>query len=712
MSAVPKRKKGSAEHREDAERRAFERISGGLGVEPGEEVIAAMWRLPTEADNPFMQGGEAEREQMREEGLFDRLGWSPLVQDRAVNNVVMNIKVSYYDDPNEPRFGRWQLFDERSKALYDAFSAFVYLCNNPQYCLPEERIQALAAHRKRGRPFSEYSGDHRYENGMPNVVFHCERVYTSARPREFVVARMWFTVLNPDFSFGRGIENLIEELDQERRKAKAGTAPAVPAGSRRTRDGWKSLTSLERWIAICDGYRYVMHAARRPGVADSAHAVSLADANPYSPYAIFSIENAMKVDIAPEVRQDQRTVVNYRARHDSECVAFPHSNFVFMLPPGAVRLDMMMALPLPGNHADTYVGRMRQDVGRGRGMMMVDVGEGGDDDRLPTDASRLAEVEEMIRGWSINDRGASDAGRTAVSEAEAQLIESCAEYRTQLANQKDMAEAVAGLEPGSKDYNDRRAASQMKALRRTEGLLQSDDVASGPWREARKYVRAVLRKRSNLSVEVNKCYEDSTVFQNMLISMMYTIEMEMTVHVNHFSFMLLLPVAYNSWDLFRGLHYNVMFAGKGSAGKSMLMDLLADWHVPGTVKPSTHRTAQAYNTTETHIDGCKVYGEAPHDDMCIDEYGKPKLANPETKERMSSCISSTQEFSRDPLTGERKTTYIHRLTVECIAVATNMSLDRVPEELRSRWVAVYAPRAFRFYLTLAAATSKITRART
>lgn len=628
-SSASKRKKESAAQREDRELSNVMRISGALPLEDDGDPYASLWRLPNEADDEEQQPGrEAMREQMRDRGLFDKLGVSPFAHDRARHNIVMNIKVAYFEDPNEPRFGRWQLLDERSKALYDCFSALVYLVSNPQFCLSPLQYPNIDAHLKKNKPLFEYSGAPLHTGDVPNVVFHCERVYTSARPREFVIARLWFHVLSPHFSFSRGIQTLIKEIDQERRKEKPGArfpssfgGGGAGGGGRRQRDGWRSLVHTSRWFSICDAYRYSMQIADRAGRYDAAQAVELSDNNPYSPYRVFSIENAMLVDIGDEVREAQRTLINYKIQNDQQFVAFPHSNVVFSIPPTFVTLEMLMPLPLPGNHADTYAGRMAREDARGFDPMMGNDGNSldGADERPVADPTTIARLEGMLRAMDISskkDGARTDSGNN--TEVEAQLLETCPEFRTQKGNLAAMEAALHGLEPGSPDYISKRAAEQKKAMARAESLLQSDDVASGPWREARAFMTSVLKRRTNLAFEANKAYVDSTVLQNMLISMMNTIEMEMSIHVNHFSFLMLIPVAYDCWDLARRLHYNLILAGKGSAGKSLLMEILAEWHVPGTVKPATHRTAQAYNTTETHIDGCKVYGEAPHDDMCID----------------------------------------------------------------------------------------------
>lgn len=692
-------------HKVAAEQRGLERISAGLQAEADDELYKGIWALSRGDDENGSMVQRRGRQDPTEVGLFDNIGISVHASTRTVSNVTFNVPLSYFENPNEPRFGQWQLLDERSKALYDLFTTLVYLVANPQYCVVDNSQDGeLGKHIRAGRPLSEFSGASLYFQGIPNVIFHCERVYTTGtadRKRELQVLRMWFHVLSPHFSFARGVENLIKELDQQARRQLNGgrdggggarrTAPPASGGVR-AREGWRSIRTRARWIAICNAYLKRTDCVDDASHLDRGHSNEIAIGG-YNPAMIFSVENAMWVDLNEETRLDQRSQQSYTL--GGQNIAFPHSRFVFHIPAPFVMLSTMMSLPVPGNHRDTFARR-----GDDQDVAVIALEGGGqdadddDDDALPdrrqqVDPAKLAKIEEMMRTLSMTQGRASETSRYGLSAKHAQLIESCPEYRVRLKNLADKEAALRGRTPGTAAYAAAYEKWQAKALAAADSLLQSDDVSSKAWIEARKYAAAVLKTRANFSVVANKIYADGTVFQNLMISILDNIEMDMSTHVNHFNFLIAMCAAYDSFHFGFELHFNVLMAGKGSAGKSKMLEDLELYSVPGTVQSASHRTAQSYNTNETHLDGCKAYGEAPHDDMCIDEYGKQKQANPQTKERMTSGISSTQEFSRDPNTGDRTTVYLHRIVMETLAMATNMSVDRLPEELRTRWVSMY-----------------------
>ena len=182
-------------------------------------------------------------------------------------------------------------------------------------------------------------------------------------------------------------------------------------------------------------------------------------------------------------------------------------------------------------------------------------------------------------------------------------------------------------------------------------------------------------------------HENLSIFGDMIVKRIYDYENLLYVSTAHKYMMLLLVGRYDAYRVDMGLHYNHIFTGEGSTGKSFLLETMALCSINGTTKLLTYETSKAAAIDGPQNDEITIFNEAPPGTLTgtKNQSTRDAASLAMLKERLTSCKVTVKTFF------QLENSHIRRnrtATSECMGSffgATNDDISDVEEALRTRF---------------------------
>lgn len=138
-----------------------------------------------------------------------------------------------------------------------------------------------------------------------------------------------------------------------------------------------------------------------------------------------------------------------------------------------------------------------------------------------------------------------------------------------------------------------------------------------------------------------------STFANMVLKLLALYNGVFRGNTNQQAFIIALVCHYGTHEYDFSIKQNLLIMGKGSAGKSYLLEVIEVISCPGTFSSWSHTTDKAYSTGTSFTDQTFCMHEAPLSYIAVDKYGRSTLADPVLKDRLARQRSGTRSFAMD-----------------------------------------------------------------
>ena len=182
--------------------------------------------------------------------------------------------------------------------------------------------------------------------------------------------------------------------------------------------------------------------------------------------------------------------------------------------------------------------------------------------------------------------------------------------------------------------------------------------------------------------------KEMSYFGNWIANEFLTMERDLKFATTHMTMFRVHVNCLNAYHYKKNLHNNVTLLGKGSSGKSHILNEIERIFIPGTVNKVSHSTAKAHTIDSDNNDHITFYHELPPSSLGSGNDKNQETGDHILKDMLTSCEVKTETMYVDHDNQRRVKMSCTSEVVGVVVGATNERKDKIHEAMLSRMIPI------------------------